>query len=108
MSKPGKARYRLESVKRSYADAVGGERVEFEVGPENTVFSFPHPMFADDDMQRELNNAQGDVAGARILLGDDYDVFIEAGGDPNALMLLYVGVRADAQDTVNKHRPTRG
>jgi hypothetical protein len=110
MSKPNGKRYRLESVRRSYVDAVGGERVEFEVGPDDKVFSFPHPIFTPDDMQRDLNKAQGegDEAGARILLGDQYDEFIAAGGDPTSLMLLYVAVRNEAQDTVQKVRPTKG
>ncbi|MEU2740218.1 hypothetical protein ABZ656_33895 [Streptomyces sp. NPDC007095] len=110
MSKPNGKRYRLETVKRSYSEAVGGERVEFEVGPEDNpqVFSFPHPIFTPDDVQQELNEAKGDEAGARILLGDQYAEFIAAGGDVNSLMLLYVGVRSEAQDKVQKVRPTRG
>jgi hypothetical protein len=108
MSKPNGKRYRLETVKRSYVEAVGGERVEFEVGPDDKVFSFPHPIFTPDDMQRELNNAQGDDAGARILLGDQYDDFVAAGGEVNSLMLLYVGIRNEAQDKVSKVRPTKG
>lgn len=110
MSKPNGKRYRLESVRRSYADAVGGERVEFEVGPEDApaVFSFPHPIFTPDDMQEALAEAKGDQAGARILLGDQYDEFIAAGGSVNDVMLLYVGIRNEAQDKVSKVRPTRG
>jgi len=110
MSKPNKARYRLETVRRSYVDAVGGERVEFEFGPEDDpqVFSFPHPIFTPDDMQRELGKAEGDEASARILLGDQYDAFIAAGGDVNSVALLYVGIRNEAQDKVSKVRPTKG
>ncbi|MEV6836767.1 hypothetical protein AB0N17_20045 [Streptomyces sp. NPDC051133] len=110
MSKPNGKRYRLESVKRSYVDAVGGERVEFEVGPDEApqVFSFPHPIFTPDELQEQLNDAKGDQAGARILLGDQYDEFIAAGGDVNSLMLLYVGIRNEAQDKVSKVRPTKG
>jgi hypothetical protein len=110
MSKPNGKRYRLESVRRSYSDAVGGERVEFEVGPEDApqVFSFPHPIFTPDEMQEQLNEAKGDQAGARILLGDQFDEFIAAGGDVNSVMLLYVGVRNEAQDKVSKVRPTKG
>lgn len=110
MSKPNGKRYRLETVRRSYADAVGGELVEFEVGPEDdpAVFTFPHPVFTPDDMQRELSKADGDDASSRILLGDQYDDFIAAGGDVNALALLYVGLRNQAQDTVQRVRPTKG
>lgn len=110
MSKPNGKRYRLETVKRSYVDAVGGERVEFEVGPEDDpqVFSFPHPIFSPDGMQQDLADAKGDEAGARILLGDQYNEFVAAGGDVNSLMLLYVGIRNEAQDRVSKVRPTKG
>lgn len=110
MSKPNGKRYRLETVKRTYVDAVGGERVEFEVGPEDDpqVFSFPHPIFTPDAMQKEINKSEGDEESARILLGDQYPAFIEAGGDANAVALLYVGIRNAAQDTVGKVRPTKG
>ncbi|MET9096246.1 hypothetical protein ABZX72_29625 [Streptomyces cyaneofuscatus] len=110
MSKPNRARYRLETVRRSYVEAVGGERVEFEVGPEDdpAVFSFPHPMFTPDDVQQELNDAKGDEAGARVLLGDQFAEFLAAGGDVNSVMLLYVGIRNEAQDKVAKVRPTKG
>jgi hypothetical protein len=110
MTQPNKRRYRLETVKRSYVEAVGGERVEFEFGPEDDprVFSIPHPIFTPDDMQRELNKAEGDEASCRILLGDQFDEFIAVGGDVNSLALLYVGIRNEAQDKVGKVRPTKG
>ncbi|WP_405911368.1 hypothetical protein OG529_04420 [Streptomyces longwoodensis] len=112
MSKPNGKRYRLETVKRQYSDALGvaDGRVAFEFGPEDDphVFEFPHPVFTPDDMQRQLSKAEGDDASVRILLGDQYEAFIEAGGDVNALALLYVGLRNEAQDTVGKVRPTRG
>lgn len=109
MSKPNAKRYRLETVRRSYADALGvpDERVEFEVG-DGKVFHFPHPVFMDSSKNKALNEADGDEAGARILLGDQWQAFLDAGGDPNSLMLLFVGVRAESQDTMQKHRPTRG
>jgi hypothetical protein len=110
MSKPNGKRYRLESVRRSYADALGvpDERVEFEVGPDNKVFHFPHPVFMDSAMSKTLSEADGDEAGARILLGDQWDEFVKAGGEANSLMLLFVGIRAESQDTMQKHRPTKG
>jgi hypothetical protein len=107
MSKPNGKRYRLETVRRSYADAVGGEDVEFEVG-DGKVFTFPHPLFTPDDMQQQLAEAKGDQAGARILLGDQWDAFVEAGGDATSLMLLHVAVRNESQDTVQRVRPTKG
>jgi hypothetical protein len=112
MSKPNGKRYRLETVKRQYTDALGvpDGRVEFEFGPDDDpkVFSFPHPVFTPDEMQRELNKADGDEASARILLGEQFDEFVAAGGDVNSLALLYVGIRNEAQDKVVKVRPTKG
>ncbi|MCT9142947.1 hypothetical protein [Streptomyces violarus] len=112
MSKPGKSRYRLETVRRQYTDALGvpDGRVEFEFGPDDDpkVFSFPHPVFTPDDMQRELREADGDEASARILLGEHYAEFVEAGGDVSSLALLYVGLRNEAQDQVQRVRPTKG
>ncbi|MFE9300517.1 hypothetical protein [Streptomyces sp. NPDC006856] len=108
MSKPGKARYRLETVKRSFVDALGGEDIEFEQGPDDKVFSFPHPVFMPDEMQKEINKGEGDDASARALLGDQYPDFIAAGGDVNALALLYVSIRNEAQDKVQRVRPTKG
>lgn len=107
MSKPNGRRYKLETVRASYVDAVGGEQVEFEVGPDAKVFSFLHPMLADDDFQRDFDQADGDRARARLLLGDEYDAFVKAGGDANSLILLYVGVRNEMADTLGKHRPPR-
>lgn len=112
MSKPNARRYRLETVKRQYADAVGSPdgRVEFEVGPEDkpAVFSFPHPLFTPDEMQQKLNEAKGDGESARILLGDQLDDFLAAGGDVNSVALLYMGLRTETQDHVQKVRPTKG
>lgn len=109
MSKPNRKRYVLESVRRSYAEAldVPDERVEFEVG-DGKVFHVPHPIFMPSAMQKELNASEGDEAGARILLGDQWQEFIDAGGDATSLILLYTAVRAESQDTVQKHRPTKG
>ena len=110
MSKPNKARYRLESVRRSYADALGtpDERVEFEVGDADDVFWFPHPVFTSDTMQKDIDAAEGDEGKARVLLGDQWDLFQAAGGRPGDVALLYVAVRNEATDIMQKHRPTRG
>ncbi|MCU8589921.1 hypothetical protein [Streptomyces sp. A13(2022)] len=109
MSKPNRKRYKLESVRRSYRDAldVPDERVEFEVDDDH-VFSFQHPVFTSDADQRRIDEADGDEGKARVLLGDQWAAFIDANGDPNDVALLYVAVRNEATDVMQKHRPTRG
>ncbi|ESU46501.1 hypothetical protein K7395_24705 [Streptomyces filamentosus] len=106
MSKPNKARFRLSAVKASYAEAVGGELVEVETDDGKT-YTFPHPLFTDDQRNKELEAAEGDSGKARVLLGDQWDAYMKSGGDANGLMLVYMAVRAESQDTMGKHRPPR-
>ena len=106
MSKPGKARYRLEAVRSSYAEAVGGELVEIETA-DGKIYNVPHPLFADDETNKALDAAEGDAGKARVLLGDQWDAFVKSGGDANGAMLVFLAVRADMQDTMGKHRPPR-
>ncbi|MFJ2113123.1 MULTISPECIES: hypothetical protein [unclassified Streptomyces] len=106
MSKPNKARFRLSAVKASYAEAVGGELVEVETD-DGKVFTFPHPLFADDDTNKAIDAAEGDAGKARVLLGDQWDAYVKSGGDANGLMLCFLAVRAEMQDTMGKHRPPR-
>lgn len=108
MSKPNGKRYKLETVRRSYVEAVGGDRVEFEVGDPPQVLSIPHPMFMDDATQKQVDGAEGDEGKARALLGDQWEAFVQAGGDANSLMLLFLAVQGDARDTVQRVRPPRG
>ncbi|MFB6875666.1 hypothetical protein [Streptomyces sp. NPDC056323] len=106
MSKPGKARYKLSQVKASYAEAVGGELVEIETD-DGKVFSFPHPLFTDDATNKAIDAAEGDAGKARVLLGDQWDAYAKSGGDANGVMLVFLAVRAEMQDTMGKHRPPR-
>lgn len=106
MSKPNRARFKLSAVKRSYAEAVGGELVEVETD-DGKVFTFPHPLFTEDDLARQIDAAEGDVGKAHVLLGEQYDPFMQSGGDANSLMLVYVAARSEMQDTLGRHRPTR-
>ncbi|AZM57631.1 hypothetical protein DMA15_12705 [Streptomyces sp. WAC 01529] len=106
MSKPNRARFKLSAVKRSYAEAVGGELVEVETD-DGKVFTFPHPLFTEDDLARQIDAAEGDVGKAHVLLGEAYDDFMKSGGDANSLMLVYVAARSEMQDTLGRHRPTR-
>ncbi|MBQ1122647.1 hypothetical protein [Streptomyces sp. B15] len=106
MSKPNRARYKLSAVKASYADAVGGNQVEVETD-DGKVFTFPHPLFTEDDTARQIDAAEGDEGKARVLLGDQWSDFVKSGGDANGLMLVYVAARSEMQDTLGRHRPTR-
>ncbi|AQW55297.1 hypothetical protein ACIQPP_05610 [Streptomyces violaceusniger] len=106
MSKPNRARFKLSAVKASYAEAVGGELVEVETD-DGKIYTFPHPLFMDDDLTKEIDAAETDGGKARVLLGEQWDAYVKSGGDANSLVLVYVAVRAEAQETVQKHRPTK-
>lgn len=106
MGKPNKSRYRLEAVRSSYAEAVGGETVEIETA-DGKVYTFPHPLFTDDETSKAIDAAEGDAGKARVLLGDQWTEFVKSGGDANGAMLVYLAVRSDMQDTMGKHRPPR-
>lgn len=106
MSKPNKARYRLSAVRASYTEAVGGADVELETD-DGKVYTFAHPMFAGDDLVRQINEAEGDEPRAKLLLGDQWDAFVKSGGDATGVMLVWVAARNEMQETLTKHRPPK-
>lgn len=106
MSKPNKKRYKLSTIKAQFAEAVGGEDVEFELD-DGEVLTFPHPLFADDDWSKAVDEAEGSADKARAMLGDEqYEKFKAQGGVDNDIALLFLAVQQDSQGQV-KRRPTR-
>lgn len=106
MSKPNRARYKMAEVHAQFAEAVGGEDVEFETA-DGSVFTFPHPLFADSEYAKAIDDAEDDAAKARVLLGDDqYEKYKAAGGTDNDISLLFLAVQQDSQGQIKK-RPTR-
>ncbi|GAA3727319.1 hypothetical protein [Streptomyces tremellae] len=109
MSKPGRARYRLAEVHAQYAEAVGGDDVEFE-GPGGEVFTMPHPLFADDEWGQAVDAEETGAGKARAMLGDEqFDRFIKAGGRPADVNLLFGFLTSSIGEQVKgvKVRPTR-
>ncbi|MFF2525894.1 hypothetical protein [Streptomyces liangshanensis] len=106
MSKPNKKRYKLSQVRAQFAEAVGGEQVEFE-GPNDEVYTFPHPLFADEEWAKQVDAAESASGKARALLGDEqYEKFTAAGGEDNDIQLLFMAIQQDSQGQI-KNRPTR-
>ncbi|MFJ3826240.1 hypothetical protein [Streptomyces nodosus] len=107
MSKPNKKRYVLATVRQQYADAVGGEEIEFE-GPGGAVFTMPHPLFAPADWKKAVDAAEDDDSLARAMLGDEqYQAFVDAGGDPAHVSFIRMAAAEDMQGALKKGRPTR-
>ncbi|MFD7319226.1 hypothetical protein [Streptomyces sp. NPDC059883] len=105
MSKPNKKRYILEQVHEQYAEAVGGELVEFEARGE--TYSFPHPLFAEEEWADSVDAAESAKDKARAMLGDEqYAKYKAAGGSDNDIALLFMAIQQDSQGQIKK-RPTR-
>ncbi|MGV9263156.1 hypothetical protein ACWDRR_00665 [Kitasatospora sp. NPDC003701] len=92
MSKPGKARFKLETI-RTKATANETAVIDFE-HLDGEVYEVPTPAFWTDAVHEALRAE--DLPGAgRALLGDRYAPFIEAGGRSTDLMLI---IRQYAED----------
>lgn len=101
------ADYDLAAVVDQRRDALGhdGDMVTFHHGGE--VFSFPHPLFADDLWKDGLAAVRSDVDFGHYLLGEEqYTVFRELGGRSSHLAILVDKIQKDARDTDAKGRPT--
>ncbi|MFF9554594.1 hypothetical protein ACF1DY_02000 [Streptomyces albus] len=109
MSKPNKKRYVLEEVRAQYAEAVGGDEIEFE-GPGGEVFTMPHPLFAPSEWAQAVDDAEDDEEMARAMLGDDqYDRYVAAGGRPGDVNFVRMAAMEDMKGALKagRKRPTR-
>jgi hypothetical protein len=107
MSKPNKKRYVLATVRSQYAEAVGGEEVEFE-GPGGKTFTMPHPMFAPSEWTKAVDDAESDEEIAEAMLGaEQYAAFVEAGGNPADVNFIRMAAMEDMKGALKKGRPTR-
>ncbi|MGW1437217.1 hypothetical protein ACWD7M_18440 [Streptomyces griseus] len=106
MSKPNKKRYKLSEVKQQFAEAVGGDNVEFETDT-GDVLTFPHPLFADDDWTAAVDDANTSKGKALAILGpEQYETYRAAGHADGDIGLLFLAVQQDMQGQIKK-RPTR-
>lgn len=107
MSKPSKTRRKLSEVHAQYAEAVGGEEVEFEDDAGN-VYTFPHPLFADDEWTKAVDAEEGNEEKARTILGDDqYKKYMDAGNKPIDVTLVFMDVAQSMQGQLTDGRPTQ-
>ncbi|MFI1678842.1 hypothetical protein [Streptomyces sp. NPDC020607] len=107
MSKPNKKRYVLSTVRAQYAEAVGGEEIEFE-GPGGQMFTMPHPMFAPTEWTKAVDDAESDEEIAEAMLGEaQYTKYVEAGGNPADVNFIRMAAMEDMKGALKKGRPTR-
>jgi len=96
-------RFDREKLLRQYEEKSGKPtQVEFEQG--GKVFTFPVPQWFNDEQTEALSQIdQTDIKGqARIALGDQYDEFIEAGGQAMDIARVFLALaEEDDVDVVN-------
>lgn len=101
-------RYRLEEVRPAYEEAVGTEGgvVEFD-GTDGKVYTFPHPLFMNDDQQEAMDGASSKYEICEALLGEQYEEFVAGGNSLDDLGMLFGMVSREAQEKAQKVRITR-
>lgn len=108
MSKPGKARFKLEALREQATESLGaspGYVIELDDGTEVTI---PNPMFVDDDTQETIEAADSTIDIARAVLGDDtFDKFRAAGGRSNDVAIAWQLMQKEAEANLPSGNPTR-
>ena len=90
MSKPNKRRLKLAELRTQATEALGMDPgLELELDDGSTI-TIPSPLLLADDIQEVVDKAEGAVATAKAILGDDEHArFIAAGGHSNDVMLAW-------------------
>ncbi|PZE23855.1 hypothetical protein [Curtobacterium sp. MCBD17_028] len=102
------AAYTRASVRNKVEETLGSASISYSPDGEH-YFELPHPMLYDKATKAALKPlADDDDEGiARVLLGEQYDAFIEAGGDPDEIGLLQIAVSQDTRASLTAGRPTK-
>lgn len=106
--KNNRKRYRLEEVRPAYEEAVGtdGGTVEFE-GKNEKLYTFPHPLFMNDEQQEAMDDASSKYEICEVLLGDQYEDFVADGNSLDDLGMLFGVISRESQEKAQKVRLTR-
>lgn len=108
MSKPGKARFKLEALRDQATESLGatpGYIIELNDGTEVTI---PNPMFVDDETQELLEAADSTIEIARAVLGEDtFDKFRAAGGRSNDVAIAWQLMQKETEGRLPNGNPTR-
>jgi hypothetical protein len=108
MSKPGKARFKLDALRQQATESLGvepGYIIELDDG---TEINIPNPLFVDDDLQERLEDADSTIELAKAVLGEEtYAKFREAGGRANDIALAWQMMQKNAEGVLPNGNPTR-
>lgn len=113
VEKNRKTRRTLAAVRAKYAETLELESPENPVvawdGEDGVEYSFPHPLFADDEWQAAVDGAETSEAKARAILGEEqFERFIaHPEHRANDVMLMFLDVNQSTQGQLADGRPTR-
>lgn len=80
--------YDILAERKQRAAKSGGEMIRFYLGEEH--FEIPAPGFWPDELKIAAQEAgDDDVEFARVLLGENWDRFLDAGGRSDDVTLLF-------------------
>lgn len=108
-----KVRRTLSAVRSKYAERLELESADNPVvpfeGADGREYSFPHPLFADDEWAKKVDDADTTEGKARAILGDDqYEQFKSHPDHRDSdIILLYLDVNQATQEQLTDGRPTR-
>lgn len=88
MPSPNRRRLKLEEMRTQAVEALGmdpGIELELDNGE---VLSVPNPMFVSEEAQALIEGAEGTIASAKAILGDEEHARLIAGGGHSADVML--------------------
>jgi hypothetical protein len=98
VSKPNKRRLKLAELRTQATEALGMDPgLELELDDGSTII-VPSPLLLADDVQEVVDKAEGAVATAKAILGEEEHArFIKGGGHSNDVMLAWKLMSEDMQ-----------
>ncbi|PYY60012.1 hypothetical protein DEJ17_06480 [Curtobacterium sp. MCSS17_011] len=100
--------YTIAQARKKVEESVGGDRIEIFVEEGGDPFYIPHPYFYDKATKKALKAAaeeseksdeDDDSAQSRILLGEQYDRYVAAGGTDEGINFVMIAVGQDLKDS---------
>jgi hypothetical protein len=101
------AAYTRAGVRKKMEETVGDTTITYAIDDDH-VFSLPHPMFYDKATKAALKPLKDDDEDgiAAVLLGDQWDDFVAAGGDGSEVQMLLLAVQQETRDSIRTGHPT--
>jgi hypothetical protein len=95
--------YSRSSVKAKMRETIGEDVVVYDLEEEGVEpFRIEHPFFRSQETKDALEPLEDDDEEGivRVVLGDDYERFIEAGGTHDEISQLMVNIQLETNDAL--------